>query len=146
MNIVSVTYADLPKDVHRGSRILIDDGLIELKVEDITETDVVCKVINGGVVKSRKGVNLPGVEVNLPSLMEKDIEDLKFGVENGFDIVAASFIRSAEDVLKIRRVLEENGGGRCILSPRLKISRAWKILIKFWRLRTGLWLPEGIWA
>ena len=116
MNIVSVTYADLPKDVHRGSRILIDDGLIELKVEDITETDVVCKVVNGGVVKSRKGVNLPGVEVNLPSLMEKDIEDLKFGVENGFDIVAASFIRSAEDVLKIRRVLEENGGQMHIIS------------------------------
>ena len=57
-----MTYADLPKDVHRGSRILIDDGLIELKAEDITETDVVCKVVNGGVVKSRKGVNLPGVE------------------------------------------------------------------------------------
>ena len=66
VNIVSVTYADLPKDVHRGSRILIDDGLIELKVEDITETDVVCKVVNGGVVKFRKGVNLPGGEGNLP--------------------------------------------------------------------------------
>ena len=120
VNIVSVTYADLPKDVHRGSRILIDDGLIELKVEDITETDVVCKVINGGVVKSRKGVNLPGVEVNLPSLMEKDIEDLKFGVENGFDIVAASFIRSAEDVLKIRRVLEENGGGQMHIISKIE--------------------------
>ncbi len=127
VNIVSVTYADLPKDVHRGSRILIDDGLIELKVEDITETDVVCKVINGGVVKSRKGVNLPGVEVNLPSLMEKDIEDLKFGVENGFDIVAASFIRSAEDVLKIRRVLEENGGGQVPLVQKILIAKANRI-------------------
>lgn len=146
VNIVSVTYADLPKDVHRGSRILIDDGLIELKVEDITETDVVCKLSTRGC-EIPQGVNLPGVEVNLPSLMEKDIEDLKFGVENGFDIVAASFIRSAEDVLKIRRVLEENGGGQMHIISKIEnqqgVENIDKILEAF---RTGLWLPEGIWA
>lgn len=143
VNIVSVTYADLPKDVHRGSRILIDDGLIELKVEDITETDVVCKVINGGVVKSRKGVNLPGVEVNLPSLMEKDIEDLKFGVENGFDIVASSFIRSAEDVLKIRRVLEENGGGQMHIISKIENQQGVENIDKILEASDGIMVARG---
>lgn len=143
MNIVSVTYADLPKDVHRGSRILIDDGLIELKVEDITETDVVCKVVNGGVMKSRKGVNLPGVEVNLPSLMEKDIEDLKFGVENGFDIVAASFIRSAEDVLKIRRVLEENGGGQMHIISKIENQQGVENIDKILEASDGIMVARG---
>lgn len=143
VNIVSVTYADLPKDVHRGSRILIDDGLIELKVEDITETDVVCKVINGGVVKSRKGVNLPGVEVNLPSLMEKDIEDLKFSVENGFDIVAASFIRSAEDVLKIRRVLEENGGGQMHIISKIENQQGVENIDKILEASDGIMVARG---
>lgn len=143
MNIVSVTYADLPKDVHRGSRVLIDDGLIELKVEDITETDVVCKVVNGGVVKSRKGVNLPGVEVNLPSLMEKDIEDLKFGVENGFDIVAASFIRSAEDVLKIRRVLEENGGGQMHIISKIENQQGVENIDKILEASDGIMVARG---
>lgn len=108
--IVSVTYIDLPKDVRVGSRVLIDDGLIELKVEHISGPEVRCVVVNGGKVGSRKGVNLPGIKVNLPSLTEKDIEDLKFGIANGFDIVAASFIRSASDVTRIRKALEENGG------------------------------------
>ena len=143
VNIVSVTYADLPKDVHRGSRILIDDGLIELKVEDITETDVVCKVVNGGVVKSRKGVNLPGVDVNLPSLMEKDIEDLKFGVENGFDIVAASFIRSAEDVLKIRRVLEENGGGQMHIISKIENQQGVENIDKILEASDGIMVARG---
>ena len=143
VNIVSVTYADLPKDVHRGSRILIDDGLIELKVEDITETDVVCKVVNGGVVKSRKGVNLPGVEVNMPSLMEKDIEDLKFGVENGFDIVAASFIRSAEDVLKIRRVLEENGGGQMHIISKIENQQGVENIDKILEASDGIMVARG---
>ena len=143
VNIVSVTYADLPKDVHRGSRILIDDGLIELKVEDITETDVVCEVVNGGVVKSRKGVNLPGVEVNLPSLMEKDIEDLKFGVENGFDIVAASFIRSAEDVLKIRRVLEENGGGQMHIISKIENQQGVENIDKILEASDGIMVARG---
>ncbi len=107
---VSVTYEDLPKDLQRGSRVLIDDGLIELQVESIQGCDVHCVVIAGGSISSRKGVNLPGIKVNLPSLTEKDIEDLKFGIANGFDYIAASFVRSASDVVKIRRVLEENGG------------------------------------
>ncbi|MGL4344960.1 MAG: pyruvate kinase [Cellulosilyticaceae bacterium] len=108
---VSVTYKNLPFDLKRGSRILIDDGLIELKVKNLTNTEVECQVINGGMLGSRKGVNIPDVFVNLPALTEKDIEDIKFGAEQGFDYVAASFIRCASDVLKIRQVLEECNGG-----------------------------------
>lgn len=106
----SVTYEDLPNDLAPGNRVLIDDGLIELTVDQVEGTEVHCTVVNGGKVGSRKGVNLPGIKVNLPSLTEKDIEDLKFGIKNDFDLVAASFIRTPDDVVKIRRVLEENGG------------------------------------
>lgn len=108
---VSVTYKNLPYDLKRGSRILIDDGLIELKVKNLTNTDVECSVENGGALGSRKGINIPDVFVNLPALTDKDLDDIKFGAEVGFDFIAASFIRCANDVVKIRQVLEENQGG-----------------------------------
>ena len=107
---VSVTYKDLYKDIEIGTQILIDDGKIELKVIEIKGKDVVCKVTNGGMLGNRKSINLPGTHVNLPSLKEKDIQDLKDGCMADFDFVAASFIRSKEDVLAIRKVLDENGG------------------------------------
>lgn len=141
--IVSVTYADMPKDLQRDSRVLIDDGLIELQVESITETDVHCKVINGGTVSSRKGVNLPGVKVNLPSLMEKDIADLKFGVENGFDMVAASFIRSAADVVNIRRVLEENGGGHIHIISKIENREGVENIDSILEVSDGIMVARG---
>ena len=107
---VAVTYPDIAKDLSVGSVVLIDDGLIELNVEAIEGNDVICKVANSGVLGNRKGVNLPNVHVNLPALTEKDIADIKFGVSVGIDYIAASFIRSAKDVLEIRAVLEECGG------------------------------------
>jgi pyruvate kinase len=107
---VSVTYKELPRDLNVGSRVLIDDGLIELKVLEITDTDINCVVVNSGFLASRKGVNVPDVYVNLPSLTENDIKDIRFGIEMGFDYIAASFIRSANDILKIRQILEENDG------------------------------------
>ncbi|ONI41100.1 pyruvate kinase [Candidatus Epulonipiscium fishelsonii] len=107
---LSVTYKNLPYDVKRGSKILIDDGLIELKVKDTTQKEVICEVINGGTLGSRKGINIPDVFVNLPALTEKDILDIKLGAEVGFDFIAASFIRSASDVVKIRDLLDTNGG------------------------------------
>ena len=117
---VSVSYADLPKDLYPGARVLIDDGLIELRVERIEGTEIHCTVINGGPISSNKGVNLPGVFVHLPSLTEKDISDLRFGVEQGFDIVAASFIRSGADVMKIRRVLEDCGGEKMQIISKIE--------------------------
>lgn len=109
-HIVSVTYQNLPHDLQVGSRVLIDDGLIELKVRSLTDTEIHCVVINSGFLSSRKGVNVPDVYVNLPSLTERDVEDIMFGIKMGFDYIAASFIRSANDILNIRHVLEKNGG------------------------------------
>lgn len=107
---VSVSYKELYKDLKPGVQILIDDGKIELEVTEIKGKDVVCKVTNGGKLGNRKSINLPGTHVNLPSLKEKDIQDLKDGCKNDFDFVAASFIRCADDVNQIRKVLDENGG------------------------------------
>jgi pyruvate kinase len=106
----AVTYDTLYKDVKPGDSILIDDGLVGLLVEKVDGNRIECKVVNSGVVSSKKGVNVPGVKINLPALTEKDKADLIFGCEQGVDLVAASFIRKAADVLAIRKVLEQNGG------------------------------------
>lgn len=119
-SIVSVTYKDLSKDLKEGSRVLIDDGLIELKVKNLTDTEVVCEVINSGFLSSRKGINIPDVYVNLPSLTEKDIEDIKFGIKQGFDFIAASFIRSANDIIKIREVLEQNNAHKIKIIAKIE--------------------------
>lgn len=106
--IAAVTHAGLPGDVATGRRILIDDGLVELEVTSITDTDIVCRVINGGTISNRKSLNLPGSEVSLPALTAQDREDIIFGIEKDVDFLAASFVRSASDVLAIRRLLEEH--------------------------------------
>lgn len=104
---VSVTYAGLIDDVDTGKTILIDDGLIGLEVIDKTDRDIVCSVINGGELGERKGVNVPNVSVRLPAITEKDKEDIKFGVEQDVDFIAASFVRNAECVREIKSYLEE---------------------------------------
>jgi pyruvate kinase len=109
-DIVAVTYAGFAKDLSVGNTILVDDGLIEMKVTATTEKDVICKVMNNGPLGENKGVNLPGVSVQLPALSEKDKADLKFGCEQGVDFVAASFIRKEEDVKEIRELLKAHGG------------------------------------
>ena len=108
--ICSVTYNKLHEDVKPKDTILIDDGLVGLIVQQIKGKRIHCTVANTGMIGNHKGVNVPGVSINLPALTEQDIEDLKFGAEQDVDIVAASFIRKASDVLDIRRVLNENGG------------------------------------
>ena len=107
---VAVTYANFTKDLDVGRTILVDDGLLEMKVTEITDTEVRCKVLNTGDLGEKKGVNLPYVNVNLPAMSEKDKGDLIFGCEQGVDFIAASFIRRKEDVEDIRAVLEANGG------------------------------------
>jgi pyruvate kinase len=106
---ISVSYPGLVHDVKAGDTILIDDGLIGLKVERVEGTEIICRVENGGTLKSRKGVNIPGAEVHLPSITEKDAADILFGIEQGVDFIAASFVRKAQDVLEIRKILEERG-------------------------------------
>ena len=108
--IVAVTYEGFASDLKAGDTVLVDDGLIAMEVKEVSGNEVKCIVKNNGDLGENKGINLPNVSVNLPALAEKDINDLKFGCEQGIDFVAASFIRKAEDVLAVRKVLCENGG------------------------------------
>jgi len=107
---VSVTYPRLHEELAKGQQILIDDGLVAIRVEEIVGQDIVCTVENGGTLSANKSINIPGVHIQLPALTEKDIADIKFGVENGFDFIAASFVRQAADVEAVRQVLRECGG------------------------------------
>ncbi len=111
-----ITYAGLPRDVSPGNTILIADGRIELRVLSTNGQEVECEVVHGGELTSQKGVNLPGVPVNLPAITEQDIRDIKFGIEQELDFIAASFIRKASDVLAIRRILEEHGADMDIIA------------------------------
>ena len=107
---VAITYETLYKDVKPGNKILIDDGLIELEVKAIKGTDIVCDILNGGELGEKKGVNVPYVKVNLPGITEQDKNDILFGIEQKFDFIAASFVRSAEVIREIRKLLNDNGG------------------------------------
>lgn len=107
---VSITYDSLYKDVAPGQVILLDDGLMALEVVGIENTTIHTKVLNGGVIKDHKGINVPGASIQLPALTEKDVEDIRFGIEEGVDFIAASFIRKKDDLIAIRNVLESHGG------------------------------------
>ncbi len=107
---VSITYPRLPQELEKGSRILIDDGLIELKAIEFTDTDIICEVINGGVLRNRKSINLPGTHIEMPYMNEQDRTDLIFGAGQDVDFVAASFVRTAFDVLEVKKILESCGG------------------------------------
>ena len=105
--ICSITYKDLPQDVQAGGCIMLDDGLIKLSIQSVTDTDIVCKVLNNGKIKNKKGVNVPGVHLSMPYLSQRDRDDIIFGIEQGFDFIAASFVRCAQDVYDIRNLLNE---------------------------------------
>lgn len=108
-SVIPITHKSLFKDVKAGDTILLDDGLIELTVERIDNEDIICTVINGGIIKNNKGINIPGVDLSLPYLSEKDIADIKFGASIGFDFIAASFVNTAADILEIRKLLKSVG-------------------------------------
>ena len=112
-----INYNGLPADVEAGNTILIDDGLIELKVQEVVNgTDIICTVVNGGELGMRKGVNVPNVKIKLPALTEKDKADIRFGIEQGFDFIAASFVRTADAVREIRAMLDEAGSSIQIIA------------------------------
>ncbi len=112
----AISYKNLKDDVVVGSSILIDDGLIEMIVEEITETDIVCRVLNGGFVSNHKGINVPGAVLSMPYISDVDRADIEFGAENGFDFIAASFTRTKEDILEIRRILDVKGSDTKIIA------------------------------
>ncbi len=111
-----INYAGLPQDVSEGNRILIDDGLIELQVVKSEGTEITCTVINGGELGQRKGVNVPNVKVKLPALTEKDKEDIWFGIEEGFDFIAASFVRNADAIIEIKQMLDVAGANLKVIA------------------------------
>ena len=105
--ICSITYKDLPQDVAPGGTIMLDDGLIKLQIQAVNDTDIVCTVLNNGKIKNKKGVNVPGVHLSMPYMSQRDKDDIIFGIEQGFDFIAASFVRTAQDVYEIRNLLNE---------------------------------------
>lgn len=140
---VSISYKELYKDIKVGSQILIDDGKIELKVKEINNKDIVCEIMNGGMLGNRKSINLPGTHVNLPSLKEKDIKDLIDGCKADFDFVAASFVRSKEDVKAIRKVLDENGGERIKIISKIENQEGIDNLDEIIELSDGIMVARG---
>ena len=113
---VTITYKNLANDISVGTTILIDDGLIEMVVDAIEETDIICTVINGGPISNHKGVNVPGAELSMPYISDVDRSDIMFGCDMGFDFLAASFVRCKEDILEVRKIIEEHGSHMKIIA------------------------------
>ena len=139
----SQTYKDLPKDVKAGDTILIDDGLIQLTVEEITDTDVVCRVVNGGELGQKKGINVPNVEVKLPAITEQDKNDILFGIEQGIDFIAASFVRNAEAIKEIKELLRANGGERIDVIAKIENAEGVHNIDKIIKAADGVMVARG---
>ncbi|CAM4374412.1 pyruvate kinase [Saccharibacillus endophyticus] len=142
-NRLSVSYADLPKDVSVGSTILIDDGLIGLTVTKVEGTEIECSIVNGGQIKSRKGVNVPGVSISLPGITEKDTNDIVFGIEQGVDFIAASFVRKASDVLEIRELLKKHNAEHIQIISKIENQEGVDNLDEILEVSDGLMVARG---
>ena len=142
-SIVSVTYADLHKELQSGCRVLIDDGLIELNVDSISGQDIACTVRSGGPLSNNKSINIPDVSIHLPSLTEKDREDIRFAVEQDFDFIAASFVRKASDVEDIRACLKENGGEHIRIISKIENREGVENLEEIIAASDGLMVARG---
>ncbi|MFX3635270.1 MAG: pyruvate kinase [Candidatus Pristimantibacillus sp.] len=140
---IPVSYSNLPNDVEVGSTILIDDGLIGLTVEGINGTEILCRIVNSGQIKSRKGVNVPGVNISLPGITEKDANDIIFGIGQGIDFIAASFVRKASDVLEIRELLERHNASHIQIISKIENQQGVDNLDEILELSDGLMVARG---
>ncbi len=140
---VYVNYADLYKDVAIGSRILVNDGLIELEVLEIEDKNIKCLVKNGGHLSNRKSINVPGLSLNLPLLSEKDRKDIIFGIQNGFDIIAASFVRKADDIIAIRDVLRDNNAEHIKIISKIENIEGVDNFDKILEVSDGIMVARG---
>jgi pyruvate kinase len=140
---ISVTYEQLPQDVHVGSTILIDDGLIGLTVTNVAGTEITCKIVNGGTIKSKKGVNVPGVKISLPGITAKDAADIEFGISQGIDFIAASFVRKASDVLEIRDLLEKHNATNIHIISKIENQEGVDNLDAILEVSDGLMVARG---
>lgn len=139
----SVSFKELANDVRRGVHILIDDGLIDMEVEKIQGNDIVCRVLNGGPISTKKGVNVPDTELSMEYLSAMDKSDLLFGIETGFDYVAASFVRKASDVLDIRQLLDENGGQGMGIIAKIENAQGVDNIDKIIEVADGVMVARG---
>lgn len=140
---VHQTYEGLPKDVKKGDTILIDDGLIQLEVETVTDTDVNCTIVNGGELGQQKGINVPNVKVNLPALTEQDKKDIIFGIEQGIDFIAASFVRNSEAIREIKDLLHANGGDRIDVIAKIENAEGVENIDKIVKVADGVMVARG---
>lgn len=139
----SITFSDLPKDVKRGDRILVDDGLIEMLVTSTSRTEIVCEVINGGKIASHKGINVPGTRLSLPFISEQDKKDIAFAVEQDLDFIAASFTRSSEDILQLRQELDKNNCNNIRLIAKIENSEGVENIDDIIRVSDGIMVARG---
>jgi pyruvate kinase len=139
----AISYKDLYLDVSPGSRILIADGLVELDVVGTKDQDVVCRVRNGGTIGDQKSVNLPDIGIRLPSLTEKDIDDIRFGVDNGFDFIAASFVRKASDILEIRGILDRFGAPDIAIIAKIENREGLRNFDEILEVADGIMVARG---
>ena len=140
---VSITYKNLYNEVQIGTKILSNDGTIETIVKKIDGKDIICEVINGGKLTNRKSINIPGMNINLPSITQKDIDDIKFGIIAGFDYIAASFVRKPEDVLAIRKILEENDGTHIKIISKIENREGINNFDKILEVSDGIMVARG---
>jgi pyruvate kinase len=140
---ISVTYKDLPRDVHVGSTILVDDGLIGMTVVDVRGSEIECRIVNGGQLKSKKGVNVPGVKIKLPGITEKDTNDIVFGIQQNVDFIAASFVRKASDVMEIRELLERHNAPHIQIISKIENQEGVDNLDEILEVSDGLMVARG---
>ncbi|MFZ5975247.1 MAG: pyruvate kinase [Bacillota bacterium] len=141
--IVTITYNDLYKDVFPGAHVSVDDGHIDMVVEEIRGEDIVCRVSNGGQVSNHKGVNVPGVMVNVPIMEQSDIDDIAFAVENDFDFIAVSFVRDADDIRQVRSVLNEKGGKGIRLIAKIETAQGVNNIDSIIAVSDGIMVARG---
>ena len=142
-DIVSITYKNLINDVQVGGRILIDDGLIELSVIKKTDTDIICRALNNGAVSNNKGVNVPDCHLTMPYISQKDYDDIVFAVENDYDFIAASFVRNAQDVLDIRKILEDHNGTDIKIISKIENMQGVQNIDEIIRVSDGIMVARG---
>ncbi|HAF59683.1 MAG TPA: pyruvate kinase [Clostridiales bacterium UBA9856] len=143
-SICSISYKGLPGDVKAGDVILIDDGLVELKVREVVNgEDIRCTVLNSGVIKKHKGINVPGIRINMPPMTEKDRADIEFGIQKGIDFIAGSFVRTAEDVLAIRQVLKENKAEHIQIISKIENREGVDNIDEIIRVSDGIMVARG---
>lgn len=140
---VSITYKDLPKDIKPGATLLIDDGLIEIEAVSVKADKIICEVKSGGEVSNSKGVNVPNVSLSMPYMSPKDIDDIIFGIEQDVDFIAASFVRTAEDVLEIRNILEKNGGANIRIISKIENGEGVENIDDIIKVSNGIMVARG---